>query len=101
MRILLHVTLPHDRFAAALKAGTASATMQRILAEQKPEAVYFTELAGKRSALLFLDLPSASAIPALAEPWFLAFGADVQLHPVMRPEDLAQANLDALAKKWL
>jgi hypothetical protein len=45
-------------------------------------------------------MESASQIPALAEPWFLNFNADVEFHPVMVPEDLAKANLDALGKKW-
>ena len=74
--------------------------MQRILAEQKPEAAYFTEYCGKRSALLVVDLPATSHIPALAEPWFLQFNADVEIHPLMLPEDLVKAGLDALGKKW-
>ncbi len=100
MRVLLHVTLPLDAFNAALKDGTASAKMNRILDEQKPEAAYFTEYAGTRTGLLILDLPNPSRIPALVEPWFLTFNASVQIHPVMLPADLAKANLEALAKKW-
>ena len=33
----------------------------------------------------------ATQIPAFAEPWFLAFNAQIELHPVMTPEDLAKA----------
>ena len=100
MRVLLHITFPHDQFNAAAREGTVAGKMQRILAELKPEAVYFTEYCGKRTALVITDLPSPSQIPALAEPWFLQFGADVEIHPVMLPEDLAKAGLDALGKKW-
>ena len=100
MRVLLHITLPHEAFNAAVKDGNASAKIKRILEEQKPEAAYFTEYAGKRTAFLILDLPATSHIPAVVEPWFLQFNADVQIHPVMLPEDLAKGGLDALGKKW-
>ncbi len=39
-------------------------------------------------------------IPALTEPWFLTFNADVELRVVMSPEDLKQAGLDKLGQKW-
>jgi hypothetical protein len=76
---------------AAAKAGKLGATIQSILADLKPEAVYFTDSDGKRTALLFLDLQDASQIPAIAEPWMLAFNAGIECHPVMVPEDLAKA----------
>jgi hypothetical protein len=62
--------------------------------------VYFTEYDGKRTALVVVDLPDPSKIPAYAEPWFLTFNADVEFHPVMTPDDLAKAGLDAMGKKW-
>ncbi len=100
MRMLVKVTLPHAKFNAAVKDGTVSQKMQRMLAEQKPEAAYFTEFNGHRTGILIVNLEDASKIPALAEPWFLTFDADVQIHPVMTAEDLGKAGLDALGKKW-
>ncbi len=100
MRILMHVTFPHEEFNASVRDGSIGEKMRKILEEQKPEAAYFTEYGGRRSALLVVDLPDASKIPALAEPWFLAFRADVGLHPVMTKEDLERAGLEACGKKW-
>ena len=96
----MKVRLPHAPFNAAVKDGSVGAKLQRILGELKPEAAYFTEFDGHRSAILIVNLEDASKIPTLAEPWFLLFEADVQLHPVMTPEDLARGGLDSLAKKW-
>jgi len=100
MRMLMTVTIPHHTFNAAMKEGSASAKMGKILDAIKPEAAYFTDHQGHRSALLVVDLPDASKIPALAEPWFLTFEADVQLHPCMTPEDLMRSGIDGMGKQW-
>jgi len=50
--------------------------------------------------MLIVDLPDSSKIPALAEPWFLTFEADVEFRVVMSPDDLKRAGLDELGKQW-
>ena len=47
-----------------------------------------------------MDVPEPSKIPALAEPWFLAFEADVKFQIAMTPADLEKSALDTLGKKW-
>lgn len=100
MRVLMNVRIPHETFNAAVKDGTAGPKLGRILETIKPEAVYFTEHDGQRGAVVVVDLPEASRIPALAEPWFLTFKADVQFRIAMTPADLKNAGLDELGKKW-
>lgn len=101
MRMLLQLTFPHDKFNAAVKDGTVGAKIKKILEDSKPEAAYFTEHDGHRGAVLIVDVKEPSQVPALAEPWFLAFNADCKFRIVMSPEDLAKAGLDALGKKWV
>ena len=45
----------------------------------------------------------ASQIPTIAEPWFTAFHASVELKPVMTPDDLAKASraIESAAKKYV
>lgn len=100
MRMLLTATIPHHTFNAAVKDGTAGAKLGKILDALKPEAIYFTEFCGKRTAVAVVDLPDATKIPALAEPWFLTFEADVQIHPCMTPDDLKRGGLDNIGKQW-
>jgi hypothetical protein len=100
MRVLVHAKFPHEPFNTAVRNGTAGQTIERIVADIKPEAVYFTEYDGKRGAILIVDLPDASKVPSVAEPFFLKFNADVSFHIVMKPEELGAAGLDALGKKW-
>ena len=100
MRMLMNVKLPHQPFNAAVKDGTAGAKLNKILEAIQPEAVYFTEQSGARGAVLVLDLPDASKIPALAEPWFLTFQADVEFRIAMTPEDLKRSGIDGMGKMW-
>jgi hypothetical protein len=100
MRMVLNVSFPVAEFNAAVKDGSAGQKLGRILEEIKPEAVYFTEQDGQRGALVVVDLPNASRIPALAEPWFLSFNARVEFRVAMTPDDLKKAGLEELGRKY-
>ena len=100
MRVLVLAKLPVDVFNAAVRDGSVGGKIQKILAEQKPEAVYFTELGGERAAVMVMELADASQTPKIAEPWFLQFNAKLEIHPAMTPEDLGKAGLEGLGKKW-
>jgi hypothetical protein len=102
MRFLLKVNIPVESGNAAAKAGKLGATIQSILADLKPEAVYFTDNDGQRAGFIFLEIQDASQIPAIAEPWFLAFNASIEIHPVMVPDDLARAGgaIEKAVKKY-
>ena len=92
MRCLLKVTIPVEAGNIAISDGTLPKTIESILNEFKPEAAYFAEENGERTGFIFLDLKDASQIPAIAEPWFLAFNAHVEFHPAMNLEDLKRAT---------
>ena len=100
MRMLMKVIFPHEEFNAAVRDGTVGGKVGRILEQIKPEAVYFTEQDGRRGAILVVNLDTPSQVPALAEPWFLTFNADVTFRIVMSAEDLKMAGLEELGRKW-
>ncbi len=91
MRVMLKASMPVETANAAVKDGSLAKKLQSILADLKPEAAYFLDDNGKRTAYLFFDMQHPSQIPAVAEPWFLAFNASVELHPAMNADDLAKA----------
>jgi len=93
MRMLLRVSIPVEAGNAAVRNGTLGTTIERLVADLKPEAAFFfAEDDGQRSGSLVFDMKDPSQIPAIAEPWFLAFNAKVSLRPVMTPQDLAKAG---------
>jgi len=103
MRMLLRVSIPVETGNAAAKAGTLGATVEQIVADLKPEAAYFfADDEGQRSGSIVFDMEDTSQIPAIAEPWFLAFNAKVSLRPVMNAQDLAKAgaSITKAAKRY-
>jgi hypothetical protein len=91
MRFLLKVHMPVEAGNEAARAGKLGEEIRSILSEMKAEAAYFLAECGQRTAYIILNMEDASQIPAIAEPWFLALNASIELHPVMLPEDLERA----------
>ena len=92
MLFMLKVELPVEESNAKAKDGSLGKTIQSILDDLKPEAAYFLAFNGKRAGFIFIDMEDPSQIPAVAEPWFLAFNASVDFYPAMVPEDLMKAG---------
>ncbi len=102
MRFLVKASFDVESGNSLARDGRLGATIQTILEELKPEAAYFLAEDGDRTAFLFVDMDDASQIPAVAEPWFLAFNASVSFTPVMVAEDLMKAGpaIDAAVAKY-
>jgi hypothetical protein len=103
MRMMLKATIPVEKGSQTIADGSLPRIIQEVLGELKPEAAYFLSLNGKRTALIFFEMADTSQIPTVAEPFFMAFDADVELVPVMNGDDLAK-GLDgaaAAAKKYM
>jgi hypothetical protein len=102
MRMLVKVTMPIVEGNAAVADGSLASTIGTILSDLKPEAVYFAEENGARTGFIFLNMTDSSQIPSIAEPWFLAFNAKVELHPAMNLEDLKNAGpgIESAARKY-
>ena len=65
-------------------AEEIAATVKKL----NPQAAYFGEDDGERTAYIVIDLPSADMIPVVAEPLFINFGAKVEIKPIMDIEEV-------------
>jgi hypothetical protein len=82
MRMLMQIAIPVESGNQAARSGALGPSFQKIIDSLKPEAAYFT----------VFDLKDTSQIPAVVEPFFLAYNARVTLAPVMDAKDLAKAS---------
>ena len=97
MRMIMTVSIPVEAGNAAALNGTLGSTIQEILADLKPEAAYFADEDGKRTGFIFFDMKESSQLPAIAEPWFLAFNASLSVRPAMNLQDL-QAGIPGMTR---
>ncbi len=100
MKMLVNVAFPIEPFNSMVRNGTAGEIIGRVIEDVKPESIFFTELDGNRGAVMVVELADASAIPSIAEPWFLSFEANCEFKIAMTPDDLMKANLTKLGEKY-
>jgi hypothetical protein len=102
MRFLVKMHIPIEAGNKALRDPEFGSKMKELLSEMKAEAAYFTTVNGQRGGYIVVNLDDASKIPAIAEPLFFWFKADIEFIPVMLPEDLAKAGpaIETVVKKW-
>ena len=100
MRFLVKVKPDLQRTNKSIAEGSFDQKMQQVLSHIKPEAAYFFEEDGYRTAIFVVDIQKASQIPNIGEPFFHGMEAEVHFHPVMSAEDLRESNLRETASQW-
>jgi len=98
MRMMLRISMEAEAGNRAVKEGVVGKLVQQTVELIKPEASYFTADQGQRTAYFFFDLKDTSQIPMIAEPWFVATNALIDLQPVMNGDEL-RVGLERLTKR--
>ena len=102
MKFLVKFSFSNDAGNEALSDPQFGSKMKQLLTDIKAESAYFTTVNGQRGAYLVVNMDDASQIPAIAEPLFLWLHADIEIIPVMLPQDLEKGGpaIAAAVKKW-
>jgi hypothetical protein len=91
MRVLVRAMIPTVSGTQMVKDPKFLQNIEDYIKKFSCEAAYFTEINGNRTMVFVLDLPSTDMIPAIAEPLFQGFEANVEIHPAMNLDDLKSA----------
>lgn len=105
MRMLLTASIPVETGNEGIRDGSMGTGLQQMLEMLKPECAYFTTGEdGNRTCFVVFDLPDASAMIPMLEPFFLNLNAKISIRPVMTAQDLTkgmaalQQSLSAAAR---
>jgi hypothetical protein len=88
VKILFNITFPVERFNELARKGTAGQKLASILEATKPESIYFTGNQSGRGAVAVYDCVDGSQVPAVAEPWFLTFDAQIEYSVAISGEEM-------------
>lgn len=88
MRVMARVRIPVESGNDGIRSGALPKTIQQFAERWHPEVAYFTTFDGLRTAYFVFDMPDTSAIPSVAEPFFMKLNASVDFAPVMNVGDL-------------
>ena len=102
MRFLVKASMAVEAGNALVQDPNFSKRLEIIVSDLKPETVYFAVAGGQRTIYLIVNAADASQTPAIAEPLWLSFNADVELIPLMTQADMAKAapSIAQAAKKY-
>ncbi|MGV9264664.1 hypothetical protein ACWDRR_08400 [Kitasatospora sp. NPDC003701] len=88
MRALLEITMDTETANKVIADGAVAEKFDRIMDALKPEAAYFFARGGRRSQIVVIDIADEASLPAVCEPFWLEFNAEVDVHPCMNVEEL-------------
>lgn len=92
MRFLVRASIPNEAGNELVADPEFGKTMEQIMGDIRPEAVYFTAEGGQRTIYMVVNIEEASQLPAIAEPLWLGLEAEVDALPVMDQADFEKAG---------
>jgi len=102
MHFLVKVIIPVQAGNAMVRDPKFGKKLEGILNDIKPKETYFAVDGGQRTMYLVVEISDASRIPAVSEPFWLAFEASVECIPIMTEKDFQKAaqHIERAAKKY-
>lgn len=102
MRMMIRFRFPTESGNQLLKAGKIDKNLPAIMEDLKPEAAYFYSDNGQRAGHFIVDMAEGSQILEFGERLWFGLGGEVEMVPVMTPEDIQKGlpSVPEIAKKF-
>lgn len=102
MRFLLRISLPTDNGNAMVRDPNFQQKLDKVMGEVKPDAAFFAAENGVRTIYLSVTFADTHELPRYVEPFWLSFGASVNVIPAMSQEDFGKAMpiIGEMVKKY-
>lgn len=91
MRVMVTFRFPTESGNEVLRSGRINTIFPQLMADLKPEAAYLYPTEGQRGGHFIVDMQDAKDVFRISERIWLGLGANVEVTPVMRPEDIQAA----------
>jgi hypothetical protein len=88
MRFLIRARTPTDSGNKVVQDPNFLSKLEEYMNKVKPEAAYFMPIEGHRAGAFIVNVESNEQIPAIVEPLFQWWGANVDVVPVMTFDEL-------------
>ncbi len=86
------MSIPTKAGNAALRDGSLMASLQKYLADLKPEAVFFCIEGGRRTVYFVIEVVNSHDWPGIVEPLWLSANAEIEVIPAMNADEFAAAQ---------
>ncbi|GAA1856845.1 hypothetical protein [Asanoa iriomotensis] len=90
MRMLMTVQMDTEAANRAIQDGSLAQLMDSTVERFKPESIYFSTFAGRRTMYVVFDLDEPARMIEIAEPLFMGLKAKIDFAPAMSPDDVRQ-----------
>ena len=88
MRFLIRARSPTDSGNKMIQDPNFLTRLEEYMNKVKPEAAYFMPIEGQRAGAFIVNADSNEQLPAMVEPLFQWWGANVDVIPVMNFDEL-------------
>jgi hypothetical protein len=88
MRFLIRARTPTEAGNKMIQDPNFLTRLEEYMNKVKPEAAYFMPIEGQRAGAFIVNADSNEQLPAMVEPLFQWWGANVDVIPVMNFDEL-------------
>ena len=102
MNFLLKVTIPIQAGNAMVRDPKFGKKLDEIMKDIRAKEAFFAVNGGQRTMYILVEVSDASRLPAIVEPFWLAFEASIECTPVLTAKDFQKAapDIERAAKKY-